>query len=107
MGPHGPQVRTWQPPPFEDAARLAVAALGWADQLPEIAPSVRAQLELFHADTVVKLRIAPDDSPPMYVLADGRIVDVDEDGWRADYDDLDRDDVVTIEPISVVESEIL
>ncbi|WP_433621917.1 hypothetical protein [Nocardia sp. CA-120079] len=73
----------------------------------EIAPSVRALLAEFHADTNHKLARAPVDSDAIYQRAsDGWLSPVDEDGWISDSDaDLDRADAITVTPISVRDTE--
>ncbi|WP_330250498.1 hypothetical protein OG874_30275 [Nocardia sp. NBC_00565] len=70
-------------------------------QRREIAPSVRALLAAFHADTRDKLELAPVDSAPIYQRADGSLSRV-VDGWISDSDaDLDKADAITLEPSSV------
>ncbi|WP_433715151.1 hypothetical protein ACQP2U_14695 [Nocardia sp. CA-084685] len=66
----------------------------------EIAPSVAALLEVFHEQTSEKLAIAPVDSVALCHLTTG-IVEVDEDGWCTDYDDLDEQDGIDGLPIGV------
>ncbi|WP_433521183.1 hypothetical protein ACQPZ2_27975 [Nocardia pseudovaccinii] len=67
----------------------------------EIAPSVRALLAAFNADTQDKLDLAPTDSAPIYEGADGSLSRV-VDGWVSDSDvELDKADAITIQPTSV------
>jgi hypothetical protein len=61
----------------------------------EIAPSVAALLDVFHEQTSEKLAIAPVDSVALCHLTTG-IVEVDEDGWCTDYDDLDEQDAIDV-----------
>ncbi|MGW4772081.1 hypothetical protein ACWEO2_29095 [Nocardia sp. NPDC004278] len=70
-------------------------------QRREIAPSVRALLAEFHADTRDKLGLALTDSAPIYEGTDGSLSRV-TDGWISDSDaDLDKADAITITPTSV------
>jgi len=72
----------------------------------EIAPSVRALLATFNADTQDKLDLAPIDSAPIYEGADGSLSRV-VDGWVSDSDaELDKVDVITIRPTSVRDGEV-
>ncbi|WP_040700896.1 hypothetical protein [Nocardia vinacea] len=72
----------------------------------EIAPSVRALLSTFNADTQDKLDVAPIDSAPIYEGADGSLTRV-VDGWVSDSDaELDKVDVITIQPTSVRDREV-
>ncbi|WP_330253310.1 hypothetical protein OG874_01455 [Nocardia sp. NBC_00565] len=67
----------------------------------EIAPTVRALLAAFNADTQDKLDLAPTDSAPIYQGADGALRRV-VDGWISDFDtELDKADAITIQPTSV------
>lgn len=71
----------------------------------EIAPSVKALLAAFHEDTPEKLELAPSHSHPTLQQSDGSWCKVGEDGWPADCDNLDQDDVVNIQPLSVLDTE--
>ncbi|MEV2223685.1 hypothetical protein AB0E01_27930 [Nocardia vinacea] len=70
----------------------------------EITPSVAALLAVFHERTPEKLALAPVDSVILRHTADG-IIEVDEDGWCADYDRSDEEDAIDIVPVSVVDNE--
>lgn len=67
----------------------------------DIAPAVMTLLATFHQDTWFKLELAPTDSAPLCQRADGSLYEVGEDGWPMDYDDLDNDDAITINPTRV------
>ncbi|WP_330250705.1 hypothetical protein OG874_31485 [Nocardia sp. NBC_00565] len=71
----------------------------------DIAPSVKTLLAAFHEDTRLKLERAPADSTPLYHRADGSLCGVDEHGWLVEYDDLDKDEVISIKPTSVRDRE--
>ncbi|WP_330249660.1 hypothetical protein OG874_25485 [Nocardia sp. NBC_00565] len=72
-------------------------------QRREIAVSVRKLLAQFHEETQAKLAIAPVDSVTLHHSASG-ITEVDEDGWCADYDDMTKEDTITVQPVSVVDT---
>lgn len=72
----------------------------------DIAPSVRALLAAFNADTQNKLDLAPTDSVPLYQGADGALRPV-VDCWISDSDaELDRDEAITIQPTSIRDREV-
>ncbi|MEV6138090.1 hypothetical protein AB0L63_18880 [Nocardia sp. NPDC051990] len=71
----------------------------------EIAPSVAALLEVFHEDTLEKLTIAAVDGVTLCHCATG-IVEVDEDGWCTDYDDMDEQDGIEVLPPRVEDREM-
>ncbi|WP_330249544.1 hypothetical protein OG874_24865 [Nocardia sp. NBC_00565] len=70
----------------------------------ELAPSVRALLALFNADTDHKLSLAPVDSQPKVHLADGTLCEVDADGWPDSFD-VDAPKVIDVQPIRVDDTE--
>lgn len=55
-----------------------------------VAPSVKALLATFHADTAEKLQQAPSDSRPVLHRADGSWCEVGEDGWPISSGDTDQ-----------------
>lgn len=71
----------------------------------EIAPAVKALLAAFHEDTPEKLELAPSHSHPVLQRSDGSWCEVDADGWPVDYNNLDQDDMVNIQPLSVLDTE--
>jgi len=76
----------------------------------QLAPSVRTLLIDFDRGTRAKLELAPKNGRALYEDQDGVLGWVDEDGWVSDSDaDLDeadaRENAITVEPISVRDSE--
>lgn len=70
----------------------------------ELAPSVRALLAFFNADTELKLSLAPVDSRPKVHLADGTLCEVGADGWPDSFD-VDAPQVIDVQPTRVDETE--
>ncbi|QIS16480.1 hypothetical protein [Nocardia arthritidis] len=76
----------------------------WAHR--EVAPDVKKLLQEFHADTLHKRAIAPEDSPVLIQREDGSWDRVDEGGFLVSYENLDKADVIEVLPISIVDTEV-